>query len=125
METGEIIQNGGLVIGGGLMAQLMNWGRDWWKARQAVKVEQPLEVSKRPAFITVAECNRRMCEMEQRIDSHIGRINSTLEKIVSKLDEIDQRGEERAIALNRRIDPVIEKVAANSASIEFLKGQRQ
>ena len=103
------------------MAQLLTWAREWWKSRQAVKVEQPVEVSKRPAFITVAECNRRMCEMEQRIDTHIGRINATLEKIMAKLDEIDQRSEERAIALNRRIDPIIEKVAANSAAIEFLK----
>ena len=92
MDTGEIIQNGGLVIGGGLVAQLMNWGRDWWRSRQAVKVEQPVEVAKRHDYVTVGECKSKMCEMGQRID----RVADGQQKILDKLDQMDDRSEQRA-----------------------------
>lgn len=117
MEAGEIIQNGGLVIGGGLVAQLMNWGRDWWRSRQAVKVEQPVEVAKRHDYVTVGECKSKMCEMGQRID----KITDGQLKILDKLDQMDNRSEQRAKDTHARIDPLIKEIAKNIGQVELIK----
>ena len=117
METGEIIQNGGLVIGGGLVTQLMNWGRDWWRSRQSVKVEQPVEVAKRHDYVTVGECKSKMCEMGQRID----RVADGQQKILDKLDQMDDRSEQRAKETHARIDPLVKEIAKNIGQVELIK----
>ena len=48
-------------------------------------------------------------------------ITNSYRAVIDKLDEIDKRSEDRAIALNRRMDPLIEKVAANSEAVDFIK----
>ena len=75
MATAEIIQNGGLVIGGSLVTQLMNWGRDWWKSRQSVKVEQPLEVAKQDKYVTRGEFNRHVEDNNRDHENLFGRLN--------------------------------------------------
>ena len=40
---------------------------------------------------------------------------------VGPLDEIDTRAEQRSENLHRRLDPIIEKVAANSAKIDVFE----
>ena len=117
MDTDTIIQGGGLVIGGGLVAQLINWGRDWWRSRQPQKLEQPVEIAKRHDYVTVGECKSKMCEMSLRID----RMDDGQQKILDKLDQMDDRSEQRAKETHARIDPLVKEIAKNIGQVELIK----
>lgn len=117
MDTDTIIQSGGLVLGGGLVTQLINWGRDWWRSRQPQKLEQPVEIAKRHDYVTVGECKSKMCEMGQRID----RIDNGQQKILDKLDEMDLRSEQRAKETHARIDPLVKELSRNIGQVELIK----
>ena len=105
------------------MKELIAWLRSRNQRTEISPNPLPVEgeIAKKQSFVTVGECNRRMCEHDQRLaklDSEIKRSN---EAVISKLDELDTRNEERAQQTHRRLDPFIEKVAANSEAIENIK----
>lgn len=97
----------------------------WCKHRDKVKAEipQPCEVHQQNDCITVKECNRRMKSLEDRMDKMELRFANGFENILKKLDAMDQRSEERAIALNRRIDPMMEKLAECRGQVDMIKEQ--
>ncbi len=68
-------------------------------------------------FVTCGECKQHREAIGKRIDS----IESSTRKIIDKLDEIDTRAEKRSVDLHRRLDPIIEKVASNSAKIDVFE----
>ena len=79
-------------------------------------------------YVSTGEFNERMKKVDGDIaavrnDVSMLRsdINNSNRAVIDKLDEIDKRSEDRAIALNRRMDPLIEKVAANSEAVDFIK----
>ena len=79
-------------------------------------------------YVSTGEFNERMKKVDGDIaavrnDVSMLRsdINISNRAVIDKLDEIDKRSEDRAIALNRRMDPIIEKVAANSEAVDFIK----
>lgn len=117
MDTAEIIQNGGLVLGGGLVTKAFDFVTAWWKSRQSVKVEQPLEVAKRPDYVTVGACESKMCEMGHRID----RVADGQQKILDKLDQMDDRSEQRAKETHARIDPLVKEIAKNIGQVELIR----
>jgi hypothetical protein len=113
----------GVAISSGAVGSIVTALIAWWNSKktQPRKIEpQPLgvegEIAKKPAFVTVQECNRRMCEMREDVKLIAG----GQEKIISKLDEIDKRSEERAIALNRRVDPMLEKLAETKGRVDMI-----
>ena len=77
-------------------------------------IPQPMETQQVGPFVTCGECKQHRAAIGKRIDT----IETTSHAILAKLDEIDTRAEVRSENLHRRLDPVIEKVAANSAKIE-------
>ena len=117
MDTAEIIQNGGLVIGGGLITKAFDFATAWWKSRQTVKVEQPLEVAKKHDFVTVGECNRRMCEFAQRIDS----TDKKLDNFTAAIEDLDQKDEQRIVKLNERVDTLVSKVSEVAGKMDIVK----
>lgn len=127
MDLSEIIQGGGLVLSGGVVMKLLDWAKSAWTARnQRTEITpNPLpvdgEVAKKPTYVPVAECNRRMCEHAERMTRLEGEVKASNAAVIRKLDEIDTRAEERAQATHRRLDPVIGKVAANTEAIENIK----
>lgn len=80
----------------------------------------PFPVRKVADCISVGECNRRMKALEERMDKVERRLSDGLDSILKKLDAMDARGEERARQMNVRLDPVVERVAANSARIDMI-----
>ena len=80
-------------------------------------VPQPLETERVGPYVTCGECKQHRAAIGKRIDG----IEATSGAILRKLDEIDTRAEERAQQTHRRLDPFIEKVAANSEAIENIK----
>jgi len=72
---------------------------------------------------TARECVTR-CECEQHraaISKRIDELGPALERIFRKLDENDKKSEERAMQMHRRIDPILEKTAANSAELKAVQ----
>ena len=85
------------------------------------KIPQPMgvdgEIAKKPTYVSVQECNRRMCEMDGRID----RVADGQQKILDKLDEMDTRSERRAKETHDRIDPLVKEIAKNIGQVELMK----
>ena len=88
----------------------------------------PINVNKLDKYVSRGEFNQRM----ERVDRDVAGLRNDVSMlrsditnsnraVIDKLDEIDKRSEDRAIALNRRMDPLIEKVAANSEAVDFIK----
>ena len=84
-------------------------------------VNDPLHVQQQGPFVTVGECKQHRCALEKRIDA----LGPALNRIFKKLNANDQRSEERSVQLHRRLDPVVEKVAATAATVEMMKGQKK
>lgn len=68
-------------------------------------------------FVTCGECKQHRAAIGKRIDT----IETSTRTIINKLDEIDTRAEQRSENLHRRLDPIIEKVAANSAKVDMIE----
>ena len=90
---------------------------------EATKIPQPCEVKRVTDCISVQECNRRMEELDDRVTKLEERMQTGFENVLKKLDAMDQRSEDRAIALNRRLDPALEKLASVSGQVEVIKGK--
>lgn len=80
------------------------------------QIPQPMETQQVGPFVTCGECKQHRQAIGKRIDT----IETSTRTIISKLDEIDNRAEQRSENLHRRLDPIIEKVAGNSAKIEMM-----
>ena len=87
------------------------------------EIPQPCDVHQVNDCVSVKECNRRMKAIEERMDKMEQRFNTGVDNILKKLDAMDQRSEDRAIALNRRIDPMMERLAETSGQVKMMKEQ--
>jgi len=58
-----------------------------------------------------------MCEMGERVD----RVADGQQKILAKLDEMDTRSEQRAIAAHNRIEPLVKELSKNIGAVEIMK----
>ena len=104
-----------LTMGGAAVTALAGVAGAFIKAKWGkTNIPQPMETSQVGPFVTCGECKQHRAAIGKRIDT----IETTSHAILAKLDEIDTRAEVRSENLHRRLDPVIEKVAANSAKIE-------
>lgn len=103
----NILSNGAIATVCALLTTYLKLAHD-----RRVKIER---VDEQP--VTKKECKERRCEMQAQIQAII----PALQKIETTLKENDRKSEERAINLNRRIDPLLEKVAANMAESEIIK----
>ena len=117
----------GILISSGAVGALCGVASTWIKAKfgQKVKAEipQPCDVRTVNDCVSVKECNRRMKSLEERMDKMEQRFAGGFDNILKKLDAMDQRSEERAIALNRRIDPMMEKLAECRGQVDMIKEQ--
>ena len=125
MELSEIIQGGGLVLSGGVVMKLLDWARSAWTARnQRTEITpDPLNVKneKKPVFVTVGEFNTRLGKVEQDIKDLRGDIQSSNAAVLAKLDENDQRSEERARQTHLRLDPFIRELGAVHGKMDIIE----
>ena len=107
-----------LAIGGGAVTAIAGVVGAYIKAKFGkTEIPQPMETSQVGPFVTCGECKQHRQAIGKRIDT----IETSTRTIINKLDEIDTRAEQRSENLHRRLDPIIEKVAANSAKIDFFE----
>ena len=107
-----------LAIGGTAVTAIAGVVGAYIKAKFGkTQIPQPMETSQVGPFVTCGECKQHRAAIGKRIDT----IETSTRTIINKLDEIDTRAEQRSENLHRRLDPIIEKVAANSAKIDFFE----
>ena len=106
-----------LTVGGAAVSALAGVAGAYIKAKFGkTQIPQPMETQQVGPFVTCGECKQHRAAIGKRIDS----VESSTRTILQKLDEIDTRAEVRSENLHRRLDPIIEKVAANSAQIQMI-----
>lgn len=107
-----------LAIGGGAVTAIAGVVGAYIKAKFGkTQIPQPMETSQVGPFVTCGECKQHRAAIGKRIDT----IETSTRTIINKLDEIDTRAEQRSENLHRRLDPIIEKVAANSAKVDMIE----
>ena len=113
----------GATTTGFLVKELIAWLRSRNKRTEISPNPLPVEgeIAKKQSFVTVGECNRRMCEHDQRLAKLDTEIKRSNEAVISKLDELDTRNEERAQQTHRRIDPLIEELGRVRGKMEFIE----
>ena len=106
-----------LTMGGAAVSAVAGLAGAWIKARYGkTSIPQPLETERVGPYVTCGECKQHRAAIGKRIDT----VETTSHAILRKLDEIDTRAETRSENLHRRLDPIIEKVADNSARVYML-----
>lgn len=106
-----------LAIGGGAVTAIAGVVGAYIKAKFGkTEIPQPMETQQVGPFVTCGECKQHRAAIGKRIDT----IETSTRSILNKLDDIDNRAEQRSENLHRRLDPIIEKVAANSAKVEMM-----
>lgn len=113
-----------LTIGGTLGAAIVSGIVKIWTSRQhaaETKIPQPCGVSVINDCVSVKECNRRMKDLDDRVTRLEQKFDSSVEKIISKLDTMDREGEKRSIDIHRRLDGVVEKVAETRGEVGLIK----
>ena len=109
-----------LTMGGAAVSAIAGLAGAWIKAKYGKPVvppvPQPLETERVGPYVTCGECKQHRAAIGKRIDG----VETTSHAILRKLDEIDTRAETRSENLHRRLDPIIEKVADNSARVDML-----
>jgi len=107
-----------LAIGGTAVTAIAGVVGAYIKAKFGkTQIPQPMETQQVGPFVTCGECKQHRQAIGKRIDT----IETSTRTIINKLDDIDNRAEQRSENLHRRLDPIIEKVAANSAKIDFFE----
>ena len=106
-----------LAIGGTAVTAIAGVVGAYIKAKFGkTQIPQPMETQQVGPFVTCGECKQHRAAIGKRIDT----IETSTRTIINKLDDIDNRAEQRSENLHRRLDPIIEKVAANSAKVEMM-----
>jgi len=90
----------------------------WANKRNEKKAQRPVDSD--DTYVTHGECKSHRCALSKRIDE----LGPTLERIFKKLNENDKKDEERINSVHRRVDPLIEKLAATAAEVEMMKGKK-
>ena len=107
-----------ILISGSAIATLGGIAGAYIKAKFGkTEIPQPMETTKVGPYVTCGECKQHRAAIGKRIDT----IETTSRAILQKLDDIDTRAEKRSFDLHRRLDPIIEKVAANSAKVDMIE----
>ena len=122
-----------LTMGGAAVSAIAGVVGAWVKAKygkttvpQPLKTEiapDPLNVKneKKPVFVTVGEFNTRLGKVEQDIKDLRGDIQSSNAAVLAKLDENDQRSEERARQTHLRLDPFIKELGAVHGKMDIIE----
>ena len=72
-------------------------------------------------YVTVGEFNTRLGKVEQDIKDLRGDIQSSNAAVLAKLDENDQRSEERARQTHLRLDPFIRELGAVHGKMDIIE----
>ena len=127
MDAETVIQGGGLVVSGALVAKAGDWFMAWLRSRNQKTEISPTplpvegEISKKQAFVTIGEFNRRMDETNARVTRIEGEIKANNDRVMAKLDDLDTRAEDRSQQVHRRLDPLVEEIGRLRGKVEYIE----
>ena len=81
----------------------------------------PLNVEMSDKFVTRGECKRLMCAHDAQITELRGDIKNGIINVLHKLEAMDRKSEERAIATHNRIEPLVKEISKNIGQVELMK----
>ena len=110
----------GIIISTAVATKALDVALAWVKAK-FMKGNEPHQIQQVNDCVSVKECNRRMKDLDDRVTRLEQKFDSSVEKIISKLDTMDREGEERSVAIHRRLDGVVEKVAETRGEVGLIK----
>lgn len=93
---------------------------------QTVRLKRPVDSD--DIYVTKGECQQHRCALNKRMDGmdkRIDEVGPALGRIFKKLNEVDEKNEGRVTRLHDRLDPILQKVAANSEAISIMKEERR
>lgn len=90
---------------------------------QAKITNDPLHVAKVQSCVSIGECNRRMKDLDDRVTRLEEKFDNGISKIIDKLSAMDREGEQRAVALHRRMDALSEKTSETAGAVELIKAK--
>ena len=90
MEVGEIIQNGGLVLGGGAVVKAFDFLTAWWKSKQPVSVKQPVEIDLKKEFVTRRDFDAHVLDNKRDLAAHVADNNRDHENMFARLNANDK-----------------------------------
>jgi len=108
-------------LGGAIVAGIV---KIWTSVNQKTKIEpnpNPFPIQRVNECISVQECNRKMCEMEARICKLETNMANGFNGLMHKLDAMDQKSEDRSVALHRRVDTISERTATTAGEVGMIK----
>ena len=111
----------GATTTGFLVKEFVAWMRN--RNQRTEIAPDPLNVKneKKPVFVTVGEFNTRLGKVEQDIKDLRGDIQSSNAAVLAKLDENDQRSEERARQTHLRLDPFIRELGSVHGKMDIIE----
>ena len=90
---------------------------------EATKIPQPCDVRQVNDCVSVRECNRRMAALDDRVTRLETKVDKGFGEIGEKLEAMDRKSEERAIALHHKMDAVANSVASVGGKVEIIERQ--
>ena len=115
-----------LTIGGTLGAAIVSAVVKIWTAKQhaaETKIPQPCDVHAINDCVSIKECNRRMSELDTRVTRLEQKVDKGFDAIGEKLEAMDRKSEERAIALHHKMDRIADSVASTGGKVELIESQ--
>ena len=100
----------GIIISTAVATKALDVALAWVKAK-FMKGNEPHQIQQVNDCVTVKECNRRMAALDDRVTRLEQKVDDGFGKIMDKLSALDNRSEDRANALYRRLDAVIDNRA--------------
>ena len=115
-----------LTIGGTLGAAIVSAVVKIWTAKQhaaETKIPQPCDVRTVNDCVSVKECNRRMAALDDRVTRLEQKVDKGFDSLGEKLEAMDRKSEERAIALHHKMDRIADSVSATGGKVDLIERQ--
>ena len=112
-----------ITLGATTVGLIVKEGLAWLRSRsqKTTIAPTPLPVEEADKFITRGECKRLMCAHDSQISELRSDVKTGNVNILHKLEAMDRKSEERAIAAHSRIEPLVKELAKNIGQVELMK----
>lgn len=115
------MEDTGIIISSGALGAVCAVASTWIKSKFGTKLKAPLDSNDR--YVTELQCQHYRCAIDKRISDNmelVKKITDAINRIDKKIDETDNKAEDRAYNIHRRLDPIVEKVGSINAKIDVL-----
>ena len=119
----DISDGSTIILGSTTVALLVKEGFAWLRSRnqKTTITPDPINVKPTKEYVTVDTCNRLMCAHDAQLSEIKSDVKNGMVNILHKLEAMDRKSEERAIAAHNRIEPLVKEISKNIGQVELIK----